>query len=246
MLERLTLLLASIVLALAPAAPAAAPTSTTLVFVPYEKATGPKLGPGQAVLLPYAEFLRLRGTAAGTPGSAQFTPVASLAQAVYDGTVEGDVARLDAQLTIEALARPTDRLEVRLPFQSAAVESAVIEGPKASLAPLEGETGFRIYLTGEGRRTLRLKLAVPLATVGAAAQAGLPGAARGGGGADAQDPRRRVAGTRAGGPAGDGGTGRQRRLADPGLGGLERPPAAGLQAAGAGHRRGGAGASGHR
>lgn len=155
-------------LALAPAAPAraAAPTSSTVVFVPYEKANGPKIGPGQSVLLPYAEFLRLRGTAAGQTGRPEFHPLASLAQASYQGEVRGDVATLEAQFVIEALARPTDLLEIRLPFGNVAVESAAVDGPKASLGALEDGVGFRVFLTGEGRRTLRLKLATRLGADG--------------------------------------------------------------------------------
>jgi hypothetical protein len=72
------------------------------------------------------------------------------------------VATLEAQLVIEALARPADQLEVRLPFGNVAVESAAVEGPKASLGALEEGLGFRVFLTGEGRRTLKIKLATRL------------------------------------------------------------------------------------
>lgn len=168
-------LMALMLLALAPrgaAQPGTPVTSTTVVFVPYDKVGGPKLGPGQAVLLPYAELLKLRDVTAGRLEPRAFQPVAALAQAVYQGTVEGDVARLDAEWTVETLARPDDRLELKLPLHGAAVESAVIEGARASLAPLEGtpqsgETGLRLLLGGEGRRTLKVRLAVPLTADGA-------------------------------------------------------------------------------
>ncbi|MCX7015278.1 MAG: hypothetical protein NTW86_22435 [Candidatus Sumerlaeota bacterium] len=150
-----------------PESPGQSPPAT-FVFVPYEKMKGPQLGKDQSVLLPYAEFLRLKGTAGARVESPKFQPSASLAQAVYTGAVEGgDVARLDAVLTLEALARPTDTLEIRLPFAGAALESAAVEGPTAWVAPLSEGSGLRVFLRGEGARTVKLKLASKMKTDGA-------------------------------------------------------------------------------
>jgi len=53
------------------------------VFVPYEKTTGPQIGKQQSVLLPYAEFLRLKSAAEKRPLAAEFKPLApSLAFAI--------------------------------------------------------------------------------------------------------------------------------------------------------------------
>src|SRR5262249_49621758 len=104
----------------------------------------------------------------GQTTSSQFTPAAALSQAVYTGTVEGTVARLSAELTIEALARPEDSLEVHLPFEGASIETASVDGATASLAALDEKPGVKALLRGEGKRVVRLKLAIPLGADGAA------------------------------------------------------------------------------
>ena len=137
------------------------------VFVPYEKTTGPQIGKQQSVLLPYAEFLRLKSAAEKRPLAAEFKPLASLSQSRYQGQTEGDLARLDAEFVIETLARPDDALEIHLPFQGASIESAAVDGEQASFGPLEQEMGLRVFLTGPGRRTVRLRLAAPIQSDGA-------------------------------------------------------------------------------
>ncbi|HUT23695.1 MAG TPA: hypothetical protein VM492_05085 [Sumerlaeia bacterium] len=151
----------------APAGRASSPPAS-IVFVPYEKIAGPKLGAKDSVLLPYAEFLRLKNAAAGKPDSADFKPRASIVQSEFHGSVEGDVAKFDAEFIIEALARPEDALEVRLPFSGASVESAVLtKGAGASIGgPLGKEGGLSLFLRGEGERVLRIRLVAPLRSDG--------------------------------------------------------------------------------
>lgn len=162
----LALLLSSLALG---AGEGSSPTSSPeqLVFVPYEKMTGPQLGPQQSVLVPYAEFLRLK-KAGEPPEEAAFTPVASLSQAQYTGRVEGEVAVFDAQFTLEVMARPKDTLEVQLPFSGASLERATLEGAGGGLvSPLENAAGVRVKVKGQGQRVLHLGLAVPLRLEGA-------------------------------------------------------------------------------
>ena len=152
----------------APSPPNREPTSSTAyVFVPYDRAAGPAFGKDQSVLLPYAEFLRLKDTTKSAPDRPDFRPGAALSQATYAGTIETNVATLDAEFVVEVLARPKDTLVVRLPFGNAAVEKANVDGSGASIAPLEDATGLAVTMTGEGRRTVKLRLAVPLGSDGA-------------------------------------------------------------------------------
>jgi|GEM_PF-2580264 len=145
---------------------APAPTPPSYLLVPYDRAVGPRLGAGDSVLLPYAEFLRLKTRAEGQPESADFKPYAAIAQSSYTGDMKDDVARLEATFVIEAVARPKDNIEVPLVFRGAAVESVSVEGPPASLAPLDSGDGLRVILRGEGRRTLKLRLATRIRTEG--------------------------------------------------------------------------------
>ena len=147
--------------------PAPAPSRTDVIFVPYDKMTGPEFGKDQSILIPYAQFLRLKKAYEDRLEAPEFRPIASLVQAIYKGTIENKIARVEAKLEIDTLARPRDRMEIALPFQKIALESANIEGPSASLAPLEPGSGLRLILQGGGKRTLTLRLAIPIATDGA-------------------------------------------------------------------------------
>jgi hypothetical protein len=149
------------------AAPDTSPSVALFVFVPYDKLKGPSLGPNQSVLLPYAEFLRLKTAAEVKPEPPEFRPMATIAQSSYKGTAEGSVARFDAEFVIETMARAKDSLEIQLPFAGASVESVSVDDPQASVGPLSKEAGLRLFLRGSGRRALKLRLAAPLVSEGA-------------------------------------------------------------------------------
>jgi len=139
--------------------------TSTVVFVPYEKAQGPDLTGGQSVLLPYAEFLQLKKAQAAAAPTSATQPRAAIAQSKFEGSIQDSAARFSAEFTVDVLARPTDRLQIPLPIEGASVETAAVEGPRASLAPLAGEgTGMTLQVEGEGRRVLRLQLVVPIRT----------------------------------------------------------------------------------
>jgi hypothetical protein len=144
---------------------ARSPETSTVVFVPYDKAQGPELTGGQSVLLPYAEFLKLKKAMAAASPTSTTQPRAAIAQSKFEGAVQDSAARLSAEFTVDVLARPADRLQIPLPIEGASVETAAVEGPKASLAPLGGEgTGLVLQVEGEGRRVVRLQLIVPIRT----------------------------------------------------------------------------------
>lgn len=140
-----------------------ATSQTALVYIPYDKLRGPELRSDQSVLVPYAEFLKLRKSVEGQPNQPDFRPMASLSQAGYTGSMQGDVALLDAEFTIEVLARPADRLSVALPFPGASIERATATGPDCTLSPLEESApGVRVSLHGPGQRVVKLRLAAPV------------------------------------------------------------------------------------
>lgn len=160
-----------------PAAATATAPPATFVFVPYDKIGDAGLDAKQSVMLPYAEFLQMRGAAKALAPEAKLPPIASIVQSTFRGTVEGEVARFEAEIVIEAAAKPEDQLEIRLPFPGASVQSARVEEAKpsggaaagfGSLAPLADGTGLALHAQGEGQRTVKLTLAVPLVSEGAA------------------------------------------------------------------------------
>ncbi len=137
------------------------------VFVPYDREKGPDLGADQSVLVPYAEFLKLRGTAQGQPEASDFRPFVALGQAVFSGEITEDVAVMDSELVIETAARPKDLLTVRLPFEGASAERVQVEGGSAVVKPADGASGLEVRLTGPGRRTVKMRLAARVKTDGA-------------------------------------------------------------------------------
>jgi hypothetical protein len=137
------------------------PVADSLVFVPYDKEEGPRLDSQHSVLLPYATFLRLKEED-DDDDDPDFKPSASLAQSTYRGEVSGDVARFEAELVIETIAREDDRFELDLPFEGAAVESASAEGEGAWLGPRREGPGLVATLKGEGRRVIKIAFAVSI------------------------------------------------------------------------------------
>lgn len=160
------ILLPSIILAQTPAP--SPPPPTNAIFVPYEKMTGPKFGKDQSILVPYAEFLKLKKAAETRPDSEDFRPVAALVQSSYKGVIADTLVRIDAELIVDVLARAKDTLEVILPFEGVAIEKSAIEGASGTLGPLDSGAGFRLIMQGAGRRTLIISLAVPLKSEGGA------------------------------------------------------------------------------
>lgn len=147
--------------------PAAKADASRYVFVPYDGSAGPRLEAEQSVLIPYAEFLRLKSAENGKPDSPEFRPFASLSQSVYRGQVRDGVVRLECEMTLEVLARAEDTLEIPVSLSGISAESAVVEGEAAYLVPMPDGKGFTVVVRGGGKRVLRCRLAAPLLTQGA-------------------------------------------------------------------------------
>jgi hypothetical protein len=142
--------------------PTPALSRTDVIFVPYDKMTGPKFGKDQSILIPYAEFLKLKAAAQKEPDKKDFIPVASIIQGVYKGTVTGDMVEFEAKLTVDVLAPEDKRLAIDIPFGKTAIFSVAVEGEEAALAALEKGQGIRLHTTGPGQRTVTLRMASPL------------------------------------------------------------------------------------
>lgn len=148
---------------------AAADATQPVVFVPYDRTTGPRLDPKQSVLLPYAEFLKLKQGAEAT-SITRGRALATLVQADYRGAVEDKIVRLDAQLRLEVIAPNADPVRLELPLEGAAIESVSIQGAPASVSARSDGQGLNISMRGGGARTLAMRLVVPIATDGARAR----------------------------------------------------------------------------
>ena len=95
-----------------PPPPVQVSKTTEIIFVPYDKMTGPEFGMDQSIMIPYAEFLKLKRAAEGDEVPEDFKPVVSLVLARYTGTITGDLAEFDVEMEIDMLAPPHKRLEL--------------------------------------------------------------------------------------------------------------------------------------
>jgi len=136
-----------------------------VVFVPFDKMKGPQWSEENSVLIPYAEFLKLKGT--GDPEKPESKPVAAIAKSIFKGKIDSDMAVLDAEIVIDVIAEDGKRMTIPMNFENAAVSSVEIEGAAAALAPMDRKAGFNLILEGGGSRNLKLKILVPLKSSGA-------------------------------------------------------------------------------
>ena len=156
----------------------------SLIYIPYEKSMGPDLGMDKSILLPYAEFLRLR--AAPPEATDGTTPsLAALAQASFIGRVAGDVAVFEVRYQLSALVPEGRRVELELPFSGVAIERVRLREPavvtsaarplgrprtemqSAVVAPrTDGTSGLRLIFDRSGQYELALTLVAPIQSSG--------------------------------------------------------------------------------
>ncbi len=110
---------------------------------------------GEGVFLPYKEFRRLWELAHKLPGDTTKPPVpAAVRSAAYQGVVDGETIRFEAQLEVDVLAKGWQR--VALNYAGIGVEKATIDGKPALLVPTKA--GYDLLLKDPGRRKLDLVL----------------------------------------------------------------------------------------
>ncbi|MDJ0975780.1 MAG: hypothetical protein QNJ98_15065, partial [Planctomycetota bacterium] len=118
---------------------------------------------GEGVFLPYAEFKKLWERAYRVPPDTTTPPVpAAVRSAAYQGVVDGDMLRLEAELDVEVLAEGWQR--VPLGFRGIGVETATIGDEPALLVP--AKHGYDLLLKDAGRRALKLTLRAGAPPVG--------------------------------------------------------------------------------
>lgn len=123
----------------------------TKIYVPYDKLTDVFETEGQGVFLPYAEFQRLWRTAQGAPagvGEAPFKYLISTAR--FTGQVEGQLARLHLELTIDVLA--DGWVEAPIGLGDVAVSNVrFLEPEEAKVKPLLRVTNGQYVLMTKGK-----------------------------------------------------------------------------------------------
>ncbi len=145
----------------------------TKVYVPYEQLKGVFEKADQGVFLPYKEFQKLWRAAQGKPAGVSEAPFEYLVStARFDGKVEGELATLRLELTIDILSDGWVQVPVGL-GEVAVAQAVLIETPAALLAEeqaklvplLRVDKGQYIFVTkGKGRYLLALDFVRQLET----------------------------------------------------------------------------------
>ena len=128
----------------------------TKVYVPYEKLRGILAGEPEGVFLPYHEFESLWRAAQGAPGQVGVAPgTYMISSARYVGEVEGELGRLNAELTIDVLGEGWVTIPLAL-GETGVAEVRFLAGVEAGNEPLlkvvEGR--YYMYVKGKGRYVL--------------------------------------------------------------------------------------------
>jgi hypothetical protein len=132
-------------------APEAPPERT--VYVPYKDLKGVFDQLGAGVLIPYSDWLELwRAHGEGTGEKPAVEAV--ITQAAYTATIEKDIARIKAVLTINVLGEPW--VEVPIRFGEAAVGK--LEGNENVLLRGTGDGTYSLLLGQKGEQTVTLEL----------------------------------------------------------------------------------------
>ena len=135
--------------------PASAPDK---IYVPYEDLQKVFETEQQGVFLPYQEFQRLWRIAMGTPAGVQELPSPYLiSTARITGRIDGEVGRMQLELTIDILA--DGWLEIPIGLTNVAVAQVSFDqqnaaGPKPLLRVVNGQ--YTLVAKGQGRRTLKV------------------------------------------------------------------------------------------
>ena len=159
----ITLLLSLIFLPLSQCSAAASDANDTgktpaKVYVPYEELKNVFETEGQGVFLPYRDFQKLWEAAQGRPAEISQAPFEYLiSTARFDGKVNGEVANIRLELTLDILSK--DWVSVPLGLSSVAVSNAkLVKSDKTEIAPLLRVVNGRYIFTvrGSGRYVLEL------------------------------------------------------------------------------------------
>ncbi len=136
------------------------------VYVPYEELKKVFEIEGQGVFLPYRDFQKLWEAAQGKPSEVSQAPFEYLiSTARFDGKVDGEIANIKLELTIDILSR--DWVDIPLGLGSVAVSKATLaKANRTEISPLLRVVNGQYIFTvrGTGRYVLELDFVRQLET----------------------------------------------------------------------------------
>ena len=134
-----------------------------LVYLPYRNLKQVFEKEGAAVFMPYAHFLKMWEKARMVePRDPAAPPVnAVISEAVYTGRIAGDVAHIEAALTVQVLGKPW--VEVPIHFGDAAIGKVTSSDDKILLQAAGNGTYSLLFPTG-GEQKVRIELMAKVRT----------------------------------------------------------------------------------
>jgi hypothetical protein len=147
-----------------PTPPPAAPSEwERLIYVPYRNLKKVFENERSAVLMPYSRFLKIWNRLSLTDLSHPPKPpvAAVITSAGYSGRIEKDLARVDVELTIQALGTPWAQLPIQ--FGEAAIGKMTASDDKILLQGT-GNGTYTLLIPTPGEHKVRLELAARVRT----------------------------------------------------------------------------------
>ncbi len=132
-----------------------------VIYIPFERFSDVFENPAASVVLPYADYLELWALKSASAEGAGQPVDAVITQAEYVATIERDVARIDAALTVNVVGKPW--VEVPLNFGEAAV-GAVTSGDGEVLLQGREDGTYAMLFKERGEQQVRLELTARVVT----------------------------------------------------------------------------------
>ncbi|MCA9077403.1 MAG: hypothetical protein KDA93_20420 [Planctomycetaceae bacterium] len=132
-----------------------------IIYVPFEDFEDVFENQDASVVLPYAEYLELWALKAATDGADRKAVDAVITSASYVATIEQDLARITAELTVNVVGKPW--VEVPVNFGDAAV-GAVTGGEGDVLLRGTGDGTYSLLFKKQGEQTVTLELTARVVT----------------------------------------------------------------------------------
>ena len=134
-----------------------------LIYLPYKNLKQVFEKEGAAVFVPYAQFLKMwdKARPSDMQGPARPPVNAVISEAAYTGRITGDVARIEAALTVEVLGKPW--VELPIQFGDAAI-GKVTSGDEKVLLQATGNGAYALLFPKAGEQKVRLELSAKVRT----------------------------------------------------------------------------------
>ncbi len=134
-----------------------------LIYLPYKNLRQVFEKEKSAVFMPYAQFLKMSDRARAADPREATKPLVSavITEAAYSARIAGDVAHLEAALTVQVLGKPW--VELPIQFGEAAIGKAVSTDDKV-LLQATGNGTYALLFPAAGEHKVRLELTVRVRT----------------------------------------------------------------------------------